>query len=318
MIQQFRLPLFTAEQPLVIAYGLGVDSTSILVELARRQMRPDLIMFANVGGPYFDRLGCEKEETYDYLGIMNDFLKKEGFPQVTVVSYVPKNFKNWPPYWSLEQNCLTNGTLPSLAFGFKSCSLKWKASPQDKFLKQWAPAQQCWAAGLRVKKVIGYDCGPKDIRRYNHAGNADDPKYEYWYPLIEWGWDRLRCQQEIAAAGLPVPPKSSCFFCPAMKPWEVDALPADKLKRLVLIEARAKPRLGVVQGLWRKATKTRPGSMTEYIRQRGLLPAKEIDRIIQETPTEIEAYQAAFQAGKQVNAFGVFVDACLNPQKAAA
>jgi hypothetical protein len=33
--------------PLVVAYGLGVDSTAMLVELAQRKIRPDLILFAD-------------------------------------------------------------------------------------------------------------------------------------------------------------------------------------------------------------------------------------------------------------------------------
>ena len=51
--------------------------------------------------------------------------------------------------------------------------------------------------------------------------------YDVRYPLREWGWDRLRCQQEIAAAGLPVPVKSACFFCPASKKREIRDLPSD-------------------------------------------------------------------------------------------
>lgn len=49
-------------------------------------------------------------------------------------------------------------------------------------------------------------------------------RYQYWYPLRDWGWDREECQRQIKAAGLPLPMKSSCFFCPAMKAWEVEEL----------------------------------------------------------------------------------------------
>ena len=38
---------------------------------------------------------------------------------------------------------------------------------------------------------------------------------------MDWGWDLERCKQEIADAGLPIPPKSACFFCPNQKPEEV-------------------------------------------------------------------------------------------------
>jgi hypothetical protein len=107
-----------AGQPLVVAYGLGVNSTAALVGLRQRGIRPDLILFADTGS--------EKQETYDYLPTIQEWLERVGFPPVVVVRKEVKDFKNWPPYASLGENCLTNGTLPSLAFGFKSCSLKWK------------------------------------------------------------------------------------------------------------------------------------------------------------------------------------------------
>jgi hypothetical protein len=34
--------------PQVVAHGLGVDSTAMLIEFARRGIRPDLILFATV------------------------------------------------------------------------------------------------------------------------------------------------------------------------------------------------------------------------------------------------------------------------------
>jgi hypothetical protein len=293
-------------QPLVVAYGMGVDSTAILVEFARRGIRPDLITFANVGG--------EKRETYAYLPIINRFLESHGFPLVTVVSYVPKNFKNWPPYYSLEQNCLTNGTLPSISFSFqfKSCSQKWKAAPQHKFIQSWGPAIEYWAAGGQVKKVIGYDAGRKDQKRVTYACNAEveDEHYEYWYPLAEWGWDRERCQREILRARLPLPPKSSCYFCAAMQPEEVSGLEPDYLAGIVRLEARARPRFktAAMKGLWGRDSKKRPGSMTQYIRDQRLLPAAEIDRIIAETPEAIIEYQAAFRRGDSVEPFGAYIE----------
>src|SRR5437868_1048367 len=89
--------------PLVVSYGLGVDSTAMLVELARRRIRPDLILFADTGG--------EKPETYQYLRVIRPFLARAGFPGVTVVRYEPRRAS----YRTLEGQCLHTGTLPSLA-----------------------------------------------------------------------------------------------------------------------------------------------------------------------------------------------------------
>jgi hypothetical protein len=48
------------------------------------------------------------------------------FPPVITVRYEPKGTN----YRALEEQCLATGTLPSLAYGGKSCSLKSKRSPQ--------------------------------------------------------------------------------------------------------------------------------------------------------------------------------------------
>ena len=140
--------------------------------------------------------------------------------------------------------------------------------------------------------------------------------YEYWYPLQEWGWDREECERQIAAAGLPVPHKSSCFFCPAMKTAEVDALPYDKLQRIVLLESRAAPRLQKVEGLWRRSTKKRPGSMTKYIADKGLLPAAEIARL-QSVPTGIVDFQNARAEGRTSQPFSEFIVGVLSESFAA-
>jgi hypothetical protein len=221
--------------PLMLAYGLGVDSTAILVGLQQRGIRPDAILFADTKS--------EKRETYAYLPVIQDWLRKMDFPPVTVVEYRVKNFKHWPPYRGLGENCLTNGTLPSLAFGFKSCSLKWKVQPQNAWTDEWQPAIDCWAAGGRVRKMIGYDNGAKDRKRYSHAVGVEDPKYDYWYPLIDWGLDREGCKDLIRSAGLPVPPKSACYFCPATQPAELHEHRKEYLRNIVIMEARAKPRL---------------------------------------------------------------------------
>lgn len=289
----------TVKKPVAVAYGMGVDSTAMLVGLAQRGQRPDLILFADTG--------AERTETYDFKPVMQEWLRKEGFPPITTVRYQPRNFKNFPPYRTLEENCLTNGTLPGISMAHPSCSSKWKQAPQHAFIKQWEPAQRAWGLGLKVVKLIGFDDSPTDRRRTYSANPKDGDIYEYRMPLQQWHWDREECKRQIARAGLPVPPKSSCFFCLAMKPHEVEQLPAEMLRRIVRLEARAHPRLKTCEGLWRSTVKgtrggiARPGSMTQYIRQSRLLPEEEIDRIWEGTFEAIvsfqEGYAAALSAG---------------------
>ncbi len=198
--------------PLVVAYGLGVDSTALLIGLKERGIRPDLILFADTGG--------EKPATYAYLPLMQSWLRDVDFPPVITVRYRPR----WASYRTLYENCWQNETLPSLAFGRKSCSLKWKRQPQDQYVRSWAPARAAWNAGCKVRKLIGFEAG-EEYRRYGDQGN--DPAYDYGYPLMDWEWTREICQRVISGAGLPVPPKSACYFCPASKKPELVQLSVD-------------------------------------------------------------------------------------------
>lgn len=80
----------------------------MLIGLAQRGIRPDLILFADVDG--------EKPETYLYAPIIRQWLRDVDFPQFEVVRYRPI----LAPYDTLFGNCWHNETLPSLALGRKS------------------------------------------------------------------------------------------------------------------------------------------------------------------------------------------------------
>ena len=270
--------------PRVLAYGVGVDSTALLIELHSRGECPDLVITADPG--------AEKPMTYAYLAMMRQWMADREIP-FELVRYEPKRFKNYPPYSTIAENCLTNATLPSASFGGKSCSIKWKQQPQDKFLRTWPPAIDAWAAGQRVVKFIGYDASSRDNVRSAHAITIDDPRYAAQYPLQEWGWTRDICARRIERAGLPVPPKSSCIMRVAKKPDEVRELPLESLRLIVLMEARAAPRLTTVEGLWRKSTRKRPGRMTDFIRAERLLDADEIDQIVTAAPLDLVAFNDA-------------------------
>ncbi len=186
------LPLFAAAQeharaPLVLSYGMGVDSTAVLVGWRRRGIRPDLILFADTGS--------EHRGTYHYRKVVEDWLVAVGFPPLTVVRYRPRHGR----YTTLVEDCLIKGVLPSLAYGSKACSQKWKVGPQNAYLRGWPPALAAWSHGHRLDHAIGYDAGPKDMRR--GGDGADTDLERFIYPLREWGWgpdpmrdgDRGRC-----------------------------------------------------------------------------------------------------------------------------
>jgi hypothetical protein len=260
--------------PLIVSYGMGVDSTAMLVGLYRLGIVPDMILFADVGD--------EHPDTYDYKPVIDAWLASIGFPPLTVVDYRPKRFK-YGEYTNLFGNCWQNKTLPSLAFGRKACSNKWKIAPMDKHVESVYADR--FAKGQQVARAIGYDAGPKDSCRGGSI--TEDEKYVYVYPLRDWGWDRTKCKLEITLEeNLTVPRKSSCFFCPSMQKEELKALAIDHpfLAALaVLMEDRAQPNLQKIGGLWRKGvkgtrdpSKYRPASWRQFLEEQNLLPHRTV------------------------------------------
>ena len=233
--------------PIVVAYGMGVDSTAMLIGLRNRRVPIDLILFADTGS--------EKRETMAYLPIIQAWLSKNAMPPVTVIKRdSPKAGDK-----SLHEECLRKRVLPSLAYGGHSCSLKWKVDPQWKYTKQyygWSSKSQSWRHGRFITKLIGYDAGPGDARRISNATGKWPPGHHYRFPLAEWGWPREQCEEEILREGLPLPMKSACFMCPASKKPEVEWL-ADTHPDLtaisMLMERRAHERgLTTTRGLGRR------------------------------------------------------------------
>jgi len=120
--------------------------------------------------------------------------------------------------------------------------------------------------------LIGFS--PKVTRLIGiHAGEPrrgkipDDAKFHYRFPLKEWDWHQQDCESAIVRAGLSVPVKSACFFCPAMRKVEVIQLSKTHPKlfeRAVEMERQANEagNLQTVKGLgrhwrWEALVKTR-------------------------------------------------------------
>ena len=202
----------------VVSYGAGTNSTAMLVGLYERGERPDLILFADTGG--------ERPETNKHLEAVSKWCVSVVFPEIEIVS---------APNVSLEEDCAKRGALPSVAYGFKTCSQRWKKQPQDKYLNQH---------GMKdATRLIGIDMD--ETRRAKDYPNVR-------YPLIEWGWGRDECVEAITRAGLPQPGKSACFFCPSSKPREILALKRDHpdlFARAVAMERNAE--LTHIKGLGR-------------------------------------------------------------------
>lgn len=202
---------------IVVSYGGGTNSTAMLVGLHERGERPDAIVFADPGSEY--------PHTYDHIGAMRGWLYLVGFPQIQIVS---------API-TLEADCLKRKALPSIAYGFKTCSQRFKRQPFEKWCKAEFPNG--------YTRLIGIDAG-EPHRAKPYEGTR--------YPLIEWDWDRADCEAAILRAGLPRAGKSSCTFCPAHTKPQINLLATkwpEHFKRALAIEDNAE--LTNVRGLGR-------------------------------------------------------------------
>ena len=164
----------------VVSFGGGTNSAAMIIGMYLREIPIDLILFADTGG--------ERRHTYDFIEKFDAWLTARGLPEVTFVQYHTKDGERL----TLEQECLKSGTLPSIAYGFKKCSLKHKIGTQEKFCNHDERCKAIWKAGGKVDKYIGYDAG--ETRRIQHAMPADEAnqKYKNHYPLYSWGVDPRR------------------------------------------------------------------------------------------------------------------------------
>ncbi|MCZ4244961.1 phosphoadenosine phosphosulfate reductase [Pedobacter punctiformis] len=222
----------------IAAAGMGVNTIAYLIKCDKKGIIFDAILFADPGK--------ENPKTYEYIPILNKWLIDHNQPEVTIVRQVNK----YGDFVGLYQDCINNKALPSIVYGFKTCSLKFKKSPQDKYLNNWEPTKFAWDNGIPVFKYKGFDAdeGHRTKKEY------PDVKYTDVHPLVDLNMGRFECIQTIIDAGLPLPPKSSCTFCPSMKPWEIIELYENNIKEFhdaITMERNAAENITTVKGLGR-------------------------------------------------------------------
>lgn len=212
--------------PITVAYGGGVNSTAMLCGMREMGLRPALITFADTKG--------EHPHTYEHVEAISAITQLWwGVPIQTVRKLYQGQHEG------LEENCIRKKMLPSLAYGRKACSMKYKIEPQTRAVKAFMDA-----GGITdVTRAIGYDAGEghravdrmtEDLKKGRTAHN--------WFPLIEWQWRRQDCIEAIKRHGLPVASKSACFFCPATKRGEILHLKRNNpalFARAIALEANA-------------------------------------------------------------------------------
>lgn len=224
----------------VLSYGGGVNSSALLWGLYEREQLPNAVLFADTGGEF--------QHVYDTVERVRAFCEEQGVLFELVTNADPDGERHG--HASLEDECHRNKTLPSLAFGFKGCSAKWKRQPMDRWVKAWPEAHKAWDRGRLVTRLLGIDAD----EAHRSANLTEDKLFRYERPLIDWGWGREECLEAVERSPFGPVGKSACWFCPAMKKREVLALEREHpelFARAVAMEHNALENLGTTKGLGR-------------------------------------------------------------------
>lgn len=204
--------LMTAENPFyVVSSGAGVQSTAMLVLSAQGKIPYRTHVFANVGPK------AENPDTLVYVEtVLKPYAEKHG------ITFVELHAKRdlYDVLMDAEGRSVPipvymQGGMP----GRRSCTMDWKIRLVDRWVRDYLRAEQGTHA------VIGLGISIDEIHRARSEGwhdrendNPEGRNLGFWrrraYPLIDLHMRRDDCVRIVAEAGLPTPPKSSCWFCP--------------------------------------------------------------------------------------------------------
>jgi hypothetical protein len=189
-----------------ISYGGGVQSTALIVLAIEGKIpMPRAALFSNVGDD------SEHPKTLDYVrNIITPWAAAKGLP-VLELHRTKKDGTRQSLWQRMMDHEGTSLREPIPVYGYtgapmsRSCTADHKIKVLGKYIKTQIPKNQ-WP----VKMFIGISVD--EIQRANKGKN--EPWEQREYPLLDLGLRRDHCEDVIKNAGLPVPPKSSCFFCP--------------------------------------------------------------------------------------------------------
>lgn len=188
--------------------GGGVQSTAVLVLSAQGIIDFPLHLFANVGA---------NAENPDTIAYVRDFAKPyaalHGI-QFIEVQWVDRTGRVRDLYDDLvrqEKDIPIPMRLASGAFANRKCTARYKIEVVARWLRQHGATRENPA-------VVGLGISTDEFSRAKTGVPKQQPWTTRTNPLLDLGLSRKDCLRVVADAGLPEPPKSSCWFCPFQGP----------------------------------------------------------------------------------------------------
>lgn len=203
----------------VASYGLGVDSTAIVLRWLEEPASRDfplneLVLCTSMTGNEFFETGQAvtdhvlprlRRAGVRFVQVARSQRKTTLAGDGVVVlddSTNPQQL-HLAGVYTLGDEMLSAGTLPQLG-GLRACSLHSKASCLE-------PVIARITSGKPYRHVLGYEFGEQG--RALRDRQYDTQVRSGWYPLVDWQWTRQICHDYIADITGHSWQKSACGFC---------------------------------------------------------------------------------------------------------
>jgi hypothetical protein len=196
-----------SDQLRIISFGGGVQSTALLVLAAQGVVDFPAAVFSNVG----DR--AENPATLAYVAEHARPFAAEHGVELHEVRWRSKG-RDRDLYDDLVGSSRSIDIPVKMAGGapgHRKCTDRYKIA----VIRRWCEAHGATAAS---PATIAVGFSTDEVERASSRHSA--PTENVVYPLLELGLSRSGCARVIREAGLPVPPKSSCWFCPFQRPQQ--------------------------------------------------------------------------------------------------
>lgn len=190
----------------VFSYGGGVQSTAALVLAAQGRIDFSTFLFANVGDD------SENPATLEFFhAVALPFAQAHNI-DLSEIRYVRQTGQVISLYEEVLDPNLRGIPIPirmpNGAPSIRACTSNYKVRPIARELKRRGATPENPA-------IIGLGISLDEFERMNQSRI---PWQTYEYPLIDLRLSRQDCINIISSAGLLIPPKSSCWFCPFWRP----------------------------------------------------------------------------------------------------
>ncbi|WP_399559512.1 phosphoadenosine phosphosulfate reductase (plasmid) [Streptomyces chartreusis] len=199
------------DQIRAISFGGGQQSTALLVLAAQGRIDFRTFLFANVGDD------TEDPRTLEYIKkYAQPFAEKHGLDLIELRRIMKRTGEERTLYDQVIRPSRTIDIpmrMDNGAPGNRNCTKEYKLNVIGRQLVRMGATQDNPA-------IVGVGISLDEVHRATNRRNS--PIEQTVYPLLHLGLRRTDCQRIIRDAGLPVPPKSACWFCPMKRPedWQ--------------------------------------------------------------------------------------------------